>query len=61
MNDQPGRDDARDRNADATYIAELAANLAELARGHGLDALAYILEMARLEAESAIRHLNARR
>jgi hypothetical protein len=30
-------------------------------RRHGLDALGYILDMARLEAENATRHMNGRR
>jgi len=34
----------------ALYIASLAEELARLAKSHDLDALAYILEMARLEA-----------
>jgi hypothetical protein len=37
----------------ATYIASMTAELALMARGHGLDTLSYILEMARLEAENA--------
>jgi hypothetical protein len=54
--------DARvDRAAAASYVAELSAELANLARQHGLDALGYILDMARLEAENAKRHVNGRR
>ena len=52
-------DDA-DRKAAAAYVAELSAGLALLARRHGLDALSYILDMARLEAENATRHSNGR-
>ena len=37
----------------AGYVATLSADLATMARGHGLDALAYLLEMVRLEAENA--------
>ena len=44
-----------------SYVAELSAELANLARQHGLDALGYILDMARLEAENATRHINGRR
>jgi predicted short-subunit dehydrogenase-like oxidoreductase (DUF2520 family) len=36
----------------ANYIASLVADLASIARGHGLDTLGYILDMARLEAEN---------
>jgi hypothetical protein len=50
-----------DRAATADYIAELSTELANLARQHGLDALGYILDMARLEAENATRHVNGRR
>ncbi len=42
----------------ASYIANLSADLAAIARRHGFDALGYILDMARLEAENATRHLN---
>ena len=41
-----------DPAAAASYIATLTADLAAIARGHGLDTLAYILDMARLEAEN---------
>ncbi len=42
--------DSRAREA-ASYIAELASELARLAREHGLPGLAYLLDIARLEAE----------
>ena len=53
MNDDAGARDARgeagrdpgDRTAAAKYVAELSAELANLARRHGLDALSYILDM----------------
>lgn len=35
----------------AHYIASLAHELAELAKSHDFEALAYILDMARLEAD----------
>ena len=50
-----------DRTAAAKYVAELSAELANLARRHGLDTLGYILDMARLEAENATRYMNGRR
>ena len=50
-----------DREAAAAYVAELSRDLALIARRHGLDTLGYILEMAHLEAENAIRRLNGRR
>jgi hypothetical protein len=37
--------------AAAHYIAALSGELAHIARGHGLQSLAYILDMARLEAD----------
>lgn len=37
----------------AAYVAELAADLARIARQHRLDALGYLLDMARLEAQHA--------
>jgi hypothetical protein len=48
-----------DRIQAAAYVAELSADLATLARCHGLDALGYILDMARLEAENVARHVNS--
>jgi hypothetical protein len=50
-----------DREAAAAYVAQLSADLATIARRHGLVALGYILDMARLEAENASRHVNGRR
>jgi hypothetical protein len=53
--------DPLDRTAAAKYVAELSTELANLARRHGLDALGYILDMARLEADNVTRHMNGRR
>jgi hypothetical protein len=64
MGQQSGGDGARqpdDRVAAAAYVAELSADLATIARRHGLVALGYILDMAKLEAENATRHVNGRR
>ena len=44
---------AEQRDATAVYIASMAGDLAQLARRHGLDPLGYLLDMARLEADSA--------
>jgi len=41
-----------DRAAAACYVATLSADLAAIAKRHGLDTLCYILDMARLEAEN---------
>lgn len=50
-----------DRAAAAGYVADLSAELANLARQHGLDALGFILDMARLEAENATHPVSGRR
>jgi hypothetical protein len=52
--------EAEERAKAAAYVAELSANLATIARQHGFDALGYILDMARLEAENITRHVNGR-
>jgi len=53
-------DGARSRTEVALYIAELAAELTKMARSHRLDALGFILDMARLEAENAAKPLQGR-
>ena len=45
-----GGEDAQDRDEFAAYVAELSGELAASARRLRLDALAYLLEMASLEA-----------
>lgn len=42
-----------DQQANADYIATMAAEMAVLARGNGLETLAYLLHMAELEARDA--------
>ncbi len=42
----------------ALYIACLADDLARLAKSHDLEALAYILDMARMEADQISKHLD---
>lgn len=50
------------RPADAAdYIAQMAAELAQIARTAKLDALAYFLEMARIEARTCLRRPSSRR
>jgi hypothetical protein len=39
----------------ARYIADVAAGISVLARKAGLEALAYLLDMARLEAEETVQ------
>ena len=41
--------------AAALYIGELAEELAQIARRHGLESLSYILDMARLEADQVAK------
>lgn len=50
MADRSDGDGARDRDEFAAYVAELSGELAASARRYRLDALAYLLEMASLEA-----------
>ena len=59
---EPAQDPAG-RTAVASYVASITADLAVLARRNGLDTLGYLLDMARLEAESArsARVANGRR
>ena len=40
----------------ALYIATLAEELARLAKSHNLDVLAYILNMARFEADRVAKY-----
>jgi hypothetical protein len=42
----------------ASYVAAMSAELSMLAHRHGFEALGFLLEMARLEAESAAHQLN---
>ncbi len=50
-------DDAGEESAESTviYIAQMTAELVKLARFRRLDLLAYLLEIARLEAEICVR------
>ena len=41
-----------EKAAAAAYIAELTSTLATLARGQDIETLAYLLDLARLEAET---------
>ena len=43
------------RAAVASYVATISADLSAMARRQGLETLSYLLEMARLEAESTNR------
>jgi hypothetical protein len=43
---------SKERQAVANYVADLSAELAQIAHEHGLDMAAYMLEMAAAEAAS---------
>jgi hypothetical protein len=49
-----------DREATAAYIAAMTAELSAMARKRGLEPLAYLLDMARLEAEGNHRGSSVR-
>ncbi len=49
------RKEAGEAHQVAHYLAAMSDDLATLARRHGLDTLAYLLDMARLEAEQHAR------
>jgi hypothetical protein len=56
--EEPGGEGGPDEAV--AFIAETVAELAKLARGHRLDVLSHLLEMAQLEAEERLR-LRSRR
>ena len=57
----PDNETSRDAQlAAADYVAAIVLELALIARGNGLDTLGYLLDMARLEAESLARSSNGR-
>ncbi len=61
MSEAPANSTPQDRSAAASYVAALSGDLASIARSHGLDTLGYLLDMARLEAESASRPPSSQR
>ncbi len=56
MAERTNGSEAADRGSVADYLAAITADLASIARGHGLDVLGYLLDMARVEAENVSRH-----
>jgi hypothetical protein len=48
-----------DRAATAAYLAAMIGDLAAMARRHEFEALTYILDMARLEAEGTVQRLES--
>jgi hypothetical protein len=45
-----------EQTAAAAFVAEMSAELLEVARRHGLRHLAYLLDLALLEAKNIARH-----
>ncbi len=54
--DGPPRDGGPDEAA--IFIAETVSDLSEVARRHGLDMLRFLLDMAQMEAEERVRHVD---
>jgi hypothetical protein len=52
------QDQPADMPDTALYIASMISELARLAKSHNLDTLAYLLDMARLEADQVSRIRN---
>ena len=59
MADHSGNEAGQSRADAADYVAELTSELAKVARRHRLDTLGYLLDMARMEAESVARRPKA--
>lgn len=59
MNIEPSTNESRAEAA--AYIADLTRDLTIVARRHSLDLLAYLLEMAKLEAENQAQPKNRER
>jgi len=54
--DYPERSEPASAHETARYIADLSQEMADLARNSGLDVMAYLLEMVRLEAEETAQN-----
>jgi hypothetical protein len=61
MANQPTSSDNGSRAAVASYVASMSADLATMSKRTGLETLSFLLEMVRLEAESAGSQSNGRR
>lgn len=59
MTQPPRRPNGPEIPATAGYIASMADELARLAKSHDLVALAYILDMARMEADQVAKGWSA--
>jgi hypothetical protein len=57
-NEPPGEGGSEEA---ARFIADTVTSLTRLARRHNLDLLAYLLAMARLEAEEQVKILRRRK
>ena len=60
MSSRERKPERADPRAAAEYVATFTAELARIARRHGLNTLSYILDMARLEAQNLSRPANRR-
>lgn len=60
MSDQAHPRDSVDPAAAAAYITDLLADLAAMARRHRFDALSFLIDMARLEAQNLSRSADGR-
>jgi hypothetical protein len=56
--DDPLRSGDESARSAVAFVAELTGELSVIARHHRFDALAYLLDMARLEAENLRRELH---
>jgi hypothetical protein len=61
MSDQSSAPQPLEPSAAAAYIADIVASLAAIARRQKFDALGYLLDMARLEAEALSNSAHRRR
>ena len=55
MAQNPGTGAGSEREQAAAYLAEMTSQLGLVAGRHGFDALAYLLDMAHLEAKGLTR------
>ena len=59
MPDRNQGDEFTNKADAASYVAALSADLASIARKHGLITLGYLLDMAQMEAENETRLANS--
>jgi hypothetical protein len=54
VNSQARAPHGRERQEAAAYLAELSAQMSALAKQHGMHTIAYLMDMAKLEAENEV-------